>query len=91
MIGFTQHHLGKLEDLFAALNYRVRYEKGSFRTAACMLQDTRVIVVNKFSNLEVRIQSLVELLRNMDVNTAVLDDKRKEFYYKVIKKEGAKH
>lgn len=89
MIAFTQHHLGKLEDLFAALNYRIRYEKGSFRTAACMLQNTRVIVVNKFSNLEVRIQSLIQLLRDMDVDISALDEKKKEFYYKVIKKEEA--
>lgn len=89
MIAFTQHHLGKLEDLFAALDYRIRYEKGSFRTAACMLQNTRVIVVNKFSNLEVRIQSLIQLLRDMDVDISALDEKKKEFYYKVIKKEEA--
>lgn len=88
MIAFTQHHLGKLEDLFLALDYRIRYEKGSFRTAACMLQNTRVIVVNKFSNLEIRIQSLIQLLRDMDVDISVLDEKKKEFYYKVIKKEG---
>jgi len=88
VIAFTQHHLGKLEDLFLALDYRIRYEKGSFRTAACMLQNTRVIVVNKFSNLEIRIQSLIQLLRDMDVDISVLDEKKKEFYYKVIKKEG---
>lgn len=88
MIAFTQHNLGKLEDLFAALDYRIRYEKGSFRTAACVLQNTRVIVVNKFSNIEVRIQSLIQLLRDMDVDISVLDEKKKEFY-KVIKKEEA--
>ncbi|PRD47510.1 hypothetical protein [Sphingobacterium haloxyli] len=88
MLAFTQHNLGKLEDLFAALGYRVRYEKGSFRTAACVLQNTRVIVVNRFSNLEIRIQSLIQLLRDMDVDTSLLDEK-KVALYKVIKKEEA--
>ncbi|PRD55921.1 hypothetical protein [Sphingobacterium gobiense] len=88
MLAFTQHNLGKLEDLFAALGYRVRYEKGSFRTAACVLQNTRVIVVNRFSNLEIRIQSLIQLLRDMDVDISLLDEK-KATLYKVIKKEEA--
>ncbi|KGE13272.1 hypothetical protein [Sphingobacterium deserti] len=88
MIAFTQHNLGKLEELFAELGYRVRYEKGSFRTGACVLQHTKVIMVNKFSNLEVRIQSLIQLLREMDVDMSNLDDKKKEFY-KVVRKVEA--
>ena len=89
MIAFTQHNLGKLEELFAELGYRVRYEKGSFRTGACVLQHTKVIMVNKFSNLEVRIQSLIQLLREMDVDMTNLDDKKKEFYKAVRKVEAA--
>ncbi len=85
MISYTQHNLGKLEDLFHDLGYKLRFEKGSFRTGACVLQNTKVIVVNKFSTLEVKIQSLIQLLWEMDVDTSVLDDRKKEFY-KTIKK-----
>lgn len=88
MISFTQHNLGKLEELLAELGYRVRYEKGSFRTGACVLQHTKVIMVNKFSNLEVRIQSLVQLLREMEVDTSLLDDKKKELYREINKVEA---
>ena len=80
MIANTQHNLGKLEDLFATLGYSVRYEKGSFRTAACILQDMHIIVVNKFSNLEVRIQSLIQLLRDMPVDPEQFEGKQREFY-----------
>lgn len=88
MIAFTQHNLGKLEELLAEFGYRVRYEKGSFRTGACILQHTKVIMVNKFSNLEVRIQSLIQLLREIDVDATILDEKKREFY-KTIKKMEA--
>ncbi|GHE30623.1 hypothetical protein [Sphingobacterium griseoflavum] len=88
MIASTQHNLGKLEDLFSDLGYRVRYEKGSFRTGACVLQHTKVIMVNKFSNLEVRIQSLILLLREMEVDTDMLDDKKREFFRAVKKVEA---
>ncbi|MCY4780564.1 hypothetical protein ORI89_12955 [Sphingobacterium sp. UT-1RO-CII-1] len=85
MITFTQHNLGKLEDLLNDFGYKVRYEKGSFRTGACLIQNTRVILVNKFSNLEVRIQSLVGLIQEIEVDVSILDDKKKDFY-KTIKK-----
>ncbi len=88
MIAFTQHNLGKIEDLFADLGYRVRYEKGSFRTGACVIQNTKVIVVNRFSNLEIRIQSLIQLLSDMIVDINQLEDKKKEFY-KTLKKLNA--
>ncbi|SFT17113.1 hypothetical protein [Sphingobacterium wenxiniae] len=87
MISYTQHNLGKLEDLLNELGYRLRFEKGSFRTAACVLQNTRVIVVNKFSTMEVRIQSLIQLLQEMEVDTSLLDDKKKEFYRTIKKAE----
>lgn len=88
MIAITQHNLGKLEELLAEFGYRVRYEKGSFRTGACVLQHTKVIMVNKFSNLEVRVQSLIQLLREMDVDISRLDDKKKEFYKAIRKTEA---
>lgn len=88
MITFTQHNLGKLEDLLSDFGYKVRYEKGSFRTGACLIQNTRVILVNKFSNLEVRIQSLVALIQEIEVDVSILDDKKKDFY-KTIKKLAA--
>lgn len=88
MITFTQHNLGKLEDLLSDFGYKVRYEKGSFRTGACLIQNTRVILVNKFSNLEVRIQSLVALIQEIEVDISILDDKKKDFY-KTIKKLAA--
>nr|WP_216657756.1 hypothetical protein [Sphingobacterium shayense] len=72
--------MGKIEDLFSDLGYKVRYEKGSFRTGACVLQHTKVIVVNRFSNLEIKIQSLIQLLLSMTIDISSLDEKKKEFY-----------
>lgn len=77
----TQHTLDKLEALFRALGYRVRYEKGNFKTGACMLQNSRVVVVNKFSNLESKIFSLADLLKQINADESILDDKQKQFLY----------
>ena len=77
----TQHTLDKLELLLKTLNYKVRYEKGNFKTGACVLENSRVIVVNKFSNLESKIMSLAALVQTLETEDSLLDEKQKGFLY----------
>lgn len=82
MIPLTTHSLEKLERLFRQLGFRLRYEKGNFRTGACILQESRVIVVNRFLDLEAKIQALVEVLADLPLDTVALDqldDKQRQF------------
>lgn len=69
------------------LGYKVRYEKGNFKTGACVIQNTKVIVVNKFSNLEIKINSLIQLLREFEVTKDMLDEKQWTFYKTLTKKD----
>jgi len=85
MISITQYNLDKIEDLFETIGYKVRYEKGNFKTGACVLQNTKVVVVNKFSNLEVKINSLIQLLREFELDKAVLEEKQWLFYKSLMK------
>ena len=81
-LSYTQHTLEKLELLFKALQYKVRYEKGNFKTGTCILEHSRVIVVNKFSNLESKILALAELLQTLDTTDEILlEEKQKAFLY----------
>jgi hypothetical protein len=77
-LSITTHTLDKLELLLKALDYRVRYEKGNFKTGACVLENSRVVVVNKFSNLESKIQGLADLIATLEVQDQILDDKQKQ-------------
>ena len=77
-LSITNHTLDKLESLLKALDYRVRYEKGNFKTGACVLENSRVLVVNKFSNLESKIQGLADLIATLEVQDQLLDDKQKQ-------------
>ena len=77
-LSITNHTLDKLESLLKALDYRVRYEKGNFKTGACVLENSRVVVVNKFSNLESKIQGLADLIGTLEVQDQLLDDKQKQ-------------
>ena len=78
---FTQHTLDKLEHLLKALNYKVRYEKGNFKTGACVLENSRVIVVNRFSNLESKIIALASLIQTLETEEPLIDEKQKAFLY----------
>ena len=77
-LSITNHTLDKLESLLKALDYRVRYEKGNFKTGACVLENSRVVVVNKFANLESKIQGLADLIATLEVQDQLLDDKQKQ-------------
>ncbi|HAE68467.1 MULTISPECIES: hypothetical protein [Sphingobacterium] len=85
MLPFTQSSLTKIEEFFKEQGYKVRYEKGSFRTGACMLQTTKVVVVNKFSNLEIKIQSLWNILLDIDIDSEVISEKFLPLYEDVLK------
>ncbi len=78
---YTQHTLDKLEQIFRSLGYKLRYEKGNFKTGACVLEQSRVIIVNKFSNLESKILALADLARNTEADDSLLDEKQKAFLY----------
>ncbi|MFA5245685.1 MAG: hypothetical protein WC380_10325 [Pedobacter sp.] len=78
---FTQHTLDKLELLLKTLGFKLRYEKGNFKTGSCVLENNKMIVINKFSNLESKINSLAELLQGTDADDSLLDDKQKAFLY----------
>lgn len=79
LLSNTQHSLEKLESLLKELGYRVRYEKGNFKTGACVLQSNKVVVVNRFSNLEMKIGALVGILRDMPLDGSTLDEKQRQF------------
>ena len=83
MLRFTTHTLEKLEILLRTAGYRVRYEKGNFKTGACLLLNNRIIVVNKFSNLESKIQAIVELVRELELDYNLLDDKQITFLQQI--------
>ncbi|NCD71291.1 hypothetical protein [Mucilaginibacter agri] len=87
MLTLTNHTLEKIENLLKSAGYKVRYEKGNFKTGACLLQNSRMIVVNKFSNLEVKIQSLAELVRTTEIDQKLLDEKQLAFYQQIKQTE----
>jgi hypothetical protein len=53
------------------------------KTGACLLQHNRMVVINKFSNLESRIQAIAELARELEIDQNLLDDKQTAFLHQL--------
>lgn len=83
MIPLTQNTLEKLENLFSALGYKVRYEKGNFKTGSCLLQDSKIIVVNRFSSIDVKVNSLMDLLKELNPNGKNLNEKQQQLVHTI--------
>lgn len=64
---YTPNTLKKLEELFDEARYIIRYEKGNFNSGYCILEEKRVVVINKFFNVEGRINALIEILQSITV------------------------
>ncbi|MDB5153916.1 MAG: hypothetical protein JWR54_2667, partial [Mucilaginibacter sp.] len=56
---------------------------GNFKTGACLLLNNRIIVVNKFSNLESKIQAIAELIRELELDYNLLDEKQITFLQQI--------
>lgn len=82
---YTPQFLSKIEDIFAESDYILRYEKGNFKTGWCILNDTKVVVVNKFLPLEGRINSVVDILRALELNTEKMTEKSKKLFSELRK------
>jgi len=80
-ISISNHTLEKLEQLLKDLGYSVRYEKGNFKTGSCLIENSKIVVVNKFSNLESKIGALIELIKTLELEEVLLNEKQKTFYY----------
>ncbi|MEP2024302.1 MAG: hypothetical protein ABJH98_07475 [Reichenbachiella sp.] len=77
MIKYSKHFLNKLEDLFSESDYVLRYEKGNFQSGYCLLKDTKVAIVNKFYTLDGKINCLLEILKEVKLDTSNLNEKNK--------------
>lgn len=87
---YSKSLLNKLEDVFAESEYMLRYEKGSFKSGYCILKETQIVIVNKYYSLEGKINCLIDILRELDIDLAGLSDKNKKFYSEIIKTETQK-
>ncbi len=83
---YTQSTLDKLEAIPEQTGYVLRYERGNFQSGYCILEEKKVVVLNKFLQTEGRINTLLELIPQLDINTELLTEEAKKLYLDIIAK-----
>lgn len=83
---YTQTTLDKLEAIVEETGYVLRYERGTFQSGYCILEERKVVVLNKFLQLEGRINTMLDLIPQLDINTDLLTDESKKLYADILSK-----
>ena len=81
---YTQHTLDKLEAIPEQAGYVLRYERGSFQSGYCILEERKVVVLNKFLQTEGRINTLIELMPQLEINYDALTLESQKMYDEVM-------
>lgn len=84
-LGKSKNTLKKLETLFQELNYQIRYERGNFKSGYCIVNDSSMIVINKFFDVKARIDTLLDILTQIDISSIELTEPSQEILQKALK------
>ncbi|MEP6595319.1 MAG: hypothetical protein ABJA71_05200 [Ginsengibacter sp.] len=84
---YNQTTLNKLEKILEEADYIVRYERGSFQSGYCILEDKKVVVLNKFLNIEGRINNIIDLLPSIKLTYELLTVDSQKMYDEVTEKQ----
>lgn len=87
---YTQHNLDKVERIIEESGYVIRYERGTFQSGYCILQDKKVVVLNKFFQTEGRINTLVDLLPQLEIHFDTLTHESQKLYEELAAVEANK-
>ena len=82
---FTQHTLDKIEKIIEESGYVIRYERGTFQSGYCILQEKKVVVLNKFFQTEGRINTLIDLMPQLEINFDALTHESQKLYTELLK------
>ena len=81
---FTQTTLDKIERVLDETGYIVRYERGNFQSGYCILEQKKVVVLNKFLPLEGRISTLIDIIPQLKITPETLSSDVRRIYDEIL-------
>lgn len=84
ILKYNQSSLNKLERILDEAGYVVRYERGSFQSGYCILEDKKVVVLNKFLTPEGRINTLMDIIPSININYDLLTHDSQKMYDEML-------
>lgn len=83
---YTQTTLDKFEAIPEQAGYILRYERGTFQSGYCILESKKVVVLNKFLQIEGRINTLIDLIPQLEIGEDQLSDESRKLYLEILNK-----
>jgi hypothetical protein len=81
---YTQTTLEKFEKILDEAEYIVRYERGNFQSGYCILEQRKVVVLNKFLPVEGRISTLIDIIPQLKISSGMLSPESRRIYEEVL-------
>jgi hypothetical protein len=81
---YTQATLDKIEKVLDDADYVLRYERGTFQSGYCILEQRRVVVLNKFLPVEGRINTLIEIIPQLTIDLNTLHPDTRKTYEELM-------
>jgi len=81
---YTQNTLDKVEKILDEAKYIIRYERGTFQSGYCILEAKKVVVLNKFLQTEGRINTLFDIIPQLNITADTLTPESRKVYEEVI-------
>ncbi len=81
---YTQTTLDKIEKILDEAAYLVRYERGTFQSGYCILEQKKVVVLNKFLQTEGRINTLIDIIPQLRITPEQLSPEVRKIYDDVM-------
>lgn len=83
---YNQSTLDKLEAIPEQAGYVLRYERGTFQSGYCILEQKKVVVLNKFLQIEGRINTLADLIPQLEIDPGHLSEESAKLYANILAK-----
>ncbi len=83
---YTQSYLDKLQDILGESDYTLRFERGTFQSGWCLLEAKKIVVLNKFLDVEGRINTLMELIPQLNISFDKLTHASQKLYEELVSK-----
>jgi len=87
---YTQSTSDKLEKVLEESGYVLRFERGTFQSGYCILEQKKVVVLNKYLQLEGRINTLIDLIPQLQLTADQLTPESRKIYEEVMLKHVEK-
>lgn len=83
---YTQTTLNKIEKVIEEAGYILRFERGNFQSGFCILEEKKVVVLNKFLQLEGKINTLIDLIPQLQMHPETMTPESKKVFDDIMGK-----